>query len=702
MKLPQHSRTGVQRIGTVSPQAAAGAAGGLESNIAQLSTAVGEIGMEVYNTKTKWDADNASANTTANMRALNRAAAENEFISPEDIPEDIEYRRYDEVSDEDGNLVETERQQIPMYEVFPQMYKTEAERQIQSQGGRIGPSSFRAAWERETKKELDAGYTKAVVNSAAQQNESIRKMQFAGIEKAMLERNYDIADSIANGYNGTDEQIRGLKEDIRRQTEMDEYNDYMSEDDLPNMIMALDTLQDDDMYDRELDSKERLTYIKALKASIGTLQAKATSTVKTQFKLLRDEGDAVVQGIKQGHAFDTTYVTDVLTRYEAAMRLDPDGMAVSAKHLGQAINWMPEIRGFMLKPEIERQEYMRDVAKAGKTSAERSEFAAVLNSANNRVNAEISKDAISFGDSMGLVELNQLDRSSPQAFAASIGGRVTSHETMLREYGKSQGYLTKDEATQFGQQLRGLPLDQRAETLGILHQSLGEKSMALWEQLRENGAGTFAVAGQVFSEGDSNTAMVILRGSDVRAESPEVLADIKQGFLPEIHSQLNGAYATNPKYQGAMVDSVLDVYAAMSNDARDMSGELDTKRLDAAVQQVTGGLETYNGWTIEPPYRGAPDDTISNWVGSKPSRWLPSGARSGLAPEYITTMGGVVGFTPQEALDDLRSGRSVLQSTGKGEYSVYIPDLGGYWKNETTGKNFKLRYDENAPKGFIE
>lgn len=701
MKLPVRSRGGVQQIGTVSPQAAAGAAGGDFALAGQVVQQAGQIGMDIYNKKTQWDAANAKANYTSNMRALERAASENEFIAPEDIPEDIEYRRYDEVSDEDGNLVEVERQQIPMYEVFPQMYKTESDRQIQAQGGRIGPTSFRAAWEREVKQVGDEGYTRAITNSAKAQNESLRKMQFAGVEKALLERNYDVAMDIADQYNGTDEQRRSLKQDIRKQTEMDEYNDYMSEEDLPNMVSALGTLQNEE-YDRELDSKGRLTYVKALKSAINTLKAKDTSAIKTEFKLLRDEGDAVVQGIKKGDVFDTSYVTDILGRYEAAMRLDPDGMAVSARHLGQAINWMPEIREFMLKPELARDEHIRQVKGAGRTSAERAEFAAVLESTNAHVKSAINADAISFGDSLGLIKLTPIDTTSPQNIASSIGGRVASHETMLREYGKSQGYLTKNEATEFSQQLRALPLDQRAETLGILHQTLGAKSMTLWEQLRENGAGTFAVAGQVFSEGDPNTSMMILRGSDVRAESPEVLANIKQDYLPEIHSQLNGAYAVNPKYQGAMVDSVLDVYAAMSNDARDMSGEMDTKRLDAAIQQVTGGLETYNDWTIEPPYRGAPSDTISNWIGSKAPWYLPAATRSGLSPDYITTMGGVVGFTPQEALDDLRSGRSVLQSKGKGQYSVYIPDLGGYWKNETTGKNFTLQYDENAPRGFIE
>lgn len=269
MKLPQASRMGVQQIGTVSPQAAASAAGGTEAILGQAVGQMGKIGMEVYNKKTEWDMQQSKADYISTMRQLDRATSDSEFVSPDEIPEDIEYRRYDEVSDEDGNLVQVERAQIPMYEIYPQMYKTESDRQIQSQGNRIEVPSFRAAWERDIKGMAEAGYTDAVAKSAKGQNKAIRDMQWASVQKAMLERNYDIATEIADTYNGTDEQRRAIKQNIRKQVEMDEYNDYMSEDDVPNMILALDTLQNEE-YDRELDSKGRLTYIKALKAQIGT------------------------------------------------------------------------------------------------------------------------------------------------------------------------------------------------------------------------------------------------------------------------------------------------------------------------------------------------------------------------------------------------------------------------------------------------
>jgi hypothetical protein len=107
-------------------------------------------------------------------------------------------------------------------------------------------------------------------------------------------------------------------------------------------------------------------------------------------------------------------------------------------------------------------------------------------------------------------------------------------------------------------------------------------------------------------------ASTILRGQEVLKQEPKVgLTGAELSAARDrINGNLGGAYQGNVEHHSTITDAALAVYAAKSWQAKDLSGTLNTSRMDEAVQEVTGGLLSIGGgmfsrgYKIQPPRYG--------------------------------------------------------------------------------------------------
>jgi len=152
------------------------------------------------------------------------------------------------------------------------------------------------------------------------------------------------------------------------------------------------------------------------------------------------------------------------------------------------------------------------------------------------------------------------------------------------------------------------------------------------------------------------TSSRIFRGLDILRDNPKINpsgVDLVS-MRDRINEGLGEAYLHNPEHHAAVSQAALAIYAAKSWQQKDLSGVLDTSRLDEAVQEASGGLLSISrgffrgSYKIQPPRPGITENTFSDLVNKADF----SGAR-GLSA------------------DDIRR-HGVFESIGDGRYLVRV------------------------------
>jgi hypothetical protein len=62
-------------------------------------------------------------------------------------------------------------------------------------------------------------------------------------------------------------------------------------------------------------------------------------------------------------------------------------------------------------------------------------------------------------------------------------------------------------------------------------------------------------------------------------------------------------------------EAALNLYALKSWQEQDLTGTIDTKRLDSAIQEATGGVITYKGQKIQAPKYGVNEAVFQDLLG---------------------------------------------------------------------------------------
>jgi hypothetical protein len=172
-------------------------------------------------------------------------------------------------------------------------------------------------------------------------------------------------------------------------------------------------------------------------------------------------------------------------------------------------------------------------------------------------------------------------------------------------------------------------------------------------------------------------------GKDGAHNANTILNEMVSGAFPANGNFLNGKQAVADK-----------IYASLSEQAQDRSGEFNKERYQEAVRLALGGLITINDSKIVPPNRSMTTESFMNRIES-------------LTLDDISAMGGFQGMTktinkvtgrdtyqtelvvpPEEVLDKIQSGDVEFKMTNmRGKYKLVINGMG--IKNEA-GEPFVL------------
>jgi len=265
-------------------------------------------------------------------------------------------------------------------------------------------------------------------------------------------------------------------------------------------------------------------------------------------------------------------------------------------------------------------------------------FASIVK-AHAEINKMALKDGYSLGASQGIIDFAPLEIGNPESLAV----RLEQVQVLSEHYNVPVSPLTDLEAKSLVEDLETMTVNEKTNLAMMFSDNLG-----VWGQLDKKNAGAFAMAGATGEELVMNT---VFKGQEL--VKAKLVKNIKPTlYLPVFDEEVGGVYGTNDKR--AILDASLNYYYGSSTAA--VSGEFNEQDFRNAIQSVSGGISKVNGFKTELP-RGVPQDTFQDYVGN-------------IQPETIARMGGVAGFTDEEAAEAIRDGK--ITAIGGGEYVVEV------------------------------
>ncbi|UWX04615.1 hypothetical protein H1235_07990 [Pseudoxanthomonas sp. NC8] len=198
---------------------------------------------------------------------------------------------------------------------------------------------------------------------------------------------------------------------------------------------------------------------------------------------------------------------------------------------------------------------------------------------------------------------------------AQYGAEAGNAPLLPQEASALAGYLTKappNQATRlFGSlnQAFGDPAAYRAAMKQIAPDSpVKAEAGRIFALQRPLGAPSGAITAASPSGKFGDVALTILRG-DALLNPDKAGADAKQVKMPPpwamqrvIQSQLRYSFAGRPEELQVAIDSASAYYAAKTADAGDLSGQINTARMEEALAAVVGERTTIQERDVIPPW----------------------------------------------------------------------------------------------------
>lgn len=330
-----------------------------------------------------------------------------------------------------------------------------------------------------------------------------------------------------------------------------------------------------------------------------------------------------------------------------------------------------------------------DILKQQVATGEELELIKQLERIDKNLATAKKSDVVAFAMQQKIIpETQPIDFNAP--LPEQLQNRRILADQIESHYGERTSGLTKTEVSALKEKLEDSTYKDAASILGAVVEGYGDKSLDVFDDLAKQGSVQYAFIGSLVHAGDSQTAATILRGREltktkaITNPTPAQFRSDETSFadilrIPE--------YA-DTEMRSEILKSARSVYAALSADEGDFSGELDRDRYARAISLVTnGGAIPYNPGIpffgdsdlIEPPVQGMTGAEFEDFMNS-------------VTDQDIQRLGGFL-HMDEGAADEMR--RYSLKTAGRGQYFLFsnqggqeIPIL------NKEGRMFVLDYNE--------
>lgn len=200
-------------------------------------------------------------------------------------------------------------------------------------------------------------------------------------------------------------------------------------------------------------------------------------------------------------------------------------------------------------------------------------------------------------------------------FQTDLKARAEAARKASAYLGKQVPGFTAPELENIAERYAAGSLDDRTSLLFAITDTHGQRQASVvFEALDKQGHTGMALAGALAMEAP-DAARLVVRGQQALAEGGKANLVPKDIDMREaLRDELGNAYGLGTKARATIESGILSAYAALSAESGDNSGGLDSNRLTAAVNAVTGGLVEYQGRRFPAPKRGVSQQKFEDWV----------------------------------------------------------------------------------------
>lgn len=581
-----------------------------------------------------------------------------------------------------------DRDSIPSYEVNPGLYLQKYEQVIAEESSKISFAGYKDRFVRLAQNDMYAQHARQVVAASKAQIKQQNAQIMTAIDELIIDREYDFAHERVKELRIGSAQKTELRNKIRANEEYSSYVDMVNYRNRPAAMEALKSLTTEPS--KNLDEETQYKAIRMLENFLAEdTTAQSLARREALDKLKRIQKAAIA-----GKYINLEYYNDVVIEAKE-LGVEPRHF----KHTATAVKANRFARGIANLPADEQTQAMQDRNLSKKTIEGGIEADYMESIVKGNISA-MQKDMLSYYHSINgnIPTIPFLEAATePGKTAAFLADRMRRHDVAEDRLKVSQGYLKNTEADVLADLLLTASDEDIISFTQEVNAAMGRNGAHLFDQLRvkRKELGSLTVVGQLAMIGAPTAAQQVLKGHTYRKNNPEVIQALQEDFLPKIHEYLDGAYSNTPRYLSTLKNAILDVYAIKAveqghhidpmTDSGAFLGFGDGL-LEDSVNTVTGGLIEHGDNTIEPPYYGAPQAVMDNWL-------------ENLSPDYLVDEEGnskVHHYSPKQVIKSLNDEDFQLESIGYGRYVIQT-GKGGYLASSDGLKKFVLEFDMNAP-----
>jgi hypothetical protein len=651
MRLPKIQYTsGVQSLGRESVSAPTREANAIANAVERTTSAALNAYAAYDERRTRMETQEASLNAQKAANDTLTFLKGKQYFSAEEVPEDIDIRRTEDVVDELGNRATQTRTRIPAYEVSAEIFRTRMESLIDAQAETITNAKARGTWSFQQKAVLGEKYGQLKTAALAAQQAQIQERQLLNIEEAQEAGSFTLAETLIADSYLTDEQKQEHRNLNNKKREIYKYNADIVNDDLEGLMEDLAFLQGDD-YKGHLNSAERLAKASAIKTAIHTITTREDAASKVANRLLKDEAKSFVSVLNKG---TTNVDLDEAIALAALLETDPKEFAVESRDLRNAIANYPLLSQFAQASAVQRERILDAFASKKKGAFEAEQFNNAM-SIHRQLSQEEARDPVTQALSTGIIKKNEWMELDMSNLAAVLQSRIPLVNRIVHTKGVESGFLTEGETTIIAESLRVMDQTAKQQLIGQVVQGLGDNAFKFFEQLKfAKQAPSFVMAGLAAVEGDSRAASTILAGQAKLDKAPELLSGTETDFLVTLHDKMGTAFINNPEMMDAVMTATKAAYVQLAYERGSVGNtkvNVIPDIMGEAFDLVTGGVVEYGNQSFMAPVRGMSSGQFEDWV-------------DGLEPEVIGLMDEPRDMTRKQLLTGIQKETYSLISTG--------------------------------------
>ena len=262
----------------------------------------------------------------------------------------------------------------------------------------------------------------------------------------------------------------------------------------------------------------------------------------------------------------------------------------------------------------------------------------VLEQAIDRVNQARAADPMTYAMQVKIGNVKPIDWNKVESVNAELPNRVGVASTMNQSYGAPMMLLSKQEAANLSAGMNNMTAQEKMRYLGVIRSAVKDQTAyrSIVQQIAPDSVVT-AMAGIVMTKesnvevshffgGDDvykpqQVAQLMLEGEAILNPTKAAAGQDGKGgkyplpkesdFMSQFSNQVGNAFAGNPTAYSAAMQGVKAYYVGKAAREGDLSDQLDSKRLQEAINAVTGGVTSINGSNVIRPW-GMPDDIFKD------------------------------------------------------------------------------------------